>query len=1016
MGEEQESKSQTPYSQATNVASEPQVNAFKASIMGNPTVKEFLNNDKVQRVIDNSKYAVSKFNDLDNEDQLALVSGLAAAGAIIINRRHQQNQELRPISEDLNERKQAYKQRQQEYENDPSFQRSDDVGERMARQIMHRGRASAEEILKASFGGEWPPKGLNVVLDNSQPIAVRNIFETAANEKKLSREEFLRDPNTPMGNATVGGDRVIGLNDYSLINKHEKFGYTSVNNTLGHELTHILWTDYYRRGDVYGRSMKDIKDPDFSPIKSYYKDVDTDTSSKPIGFFDEYVQQIDGDKAKSGFKYLTIDTEVQARLHEIVVANYREHGQVPLNKEQLLVSLLDAGLDVPDELISDLKNSDTYSDTSKVFSGMVKPDFQPVKEINYIVSSLPDKEKLKFYNNIMPEMYSDLIEKYGDKEGRARFGLGENIHYKARVNSLVENYNRLFIEHHDAVKRISGGEANIEPMTLEQIREKVTGLVDSGKINKVNSELGGFISRTRSMNSLYSSVPSSEYNKDLYEKFERIYDHGGSDAIDRYTHIQEQNKLVDVVAKDHQDVSGTTQGSKTLEIKGADLSLGELTQLKATMDELDITYEVRDKFNSHLLIVTDEKNILPELKKITSDPVLDAAEGRVPAIISHDTKTATNSSDAHIAMDTSPDTKLKASSSATKVAGLSSGVGAAGLAMGIVGFNNAKAAGDGIGMGVSGTDVTVSSIDVGMDVATAFGKNISTVSRVCATRANLGVMLVDGAWQISREEGLDNKLARGGAVATTTGVAMGTGMAASAVAGTGLAATFITVAAPVASAVAVGMATDAAVGAYKVTEDLEETFKRSEQAAKPREEVELSGAPKLTNYKNLNVFAIREGTMPEGSAEDLSFREKALIVREHEYSKDPDALKDLEGRLQEKVEHFDKIIEDNEGMTGWIHDSMRFFWASDEIDAQRDARIEGAHYKAALAELKDYREELEDYKKEKTPDEKWDEKFKPEMLSELGGVANGSFSKVAASHTEPNIGASATDLTGFSFS
>jgi hypothetical protein len=289
-----------------------------------------------------------------------------------------------------------------------------------------------------------------------------------------------------------------------------------------------------------------------------------------------------------------------------------------------------------------------------------------------------------------------------------------------------------------------------------------------------------------------------------------------------------------------------------------------------------------------------------------------------------------------------------------------SGGSAAGLAMGTVGLTNAIQSGDTTGMIVSGADVAVSGGDLALDAASAAGRTVSDALRGVASKANIAVMIADGAYQISREEGLENKVARGAAVAGTTGTAFAVGGTAATIGATGAAATAATVAAPVVAAVAVGMTADAAVDAYKVTEELEDSIRKNEQGVKVRDNVEQSGAPSLSNYRNLRVYAATEAGSPDGE-EGLSRREISQKVREHEYSQDPVALDRLEEGLRAKVAEYDKVIEENDSM---IHDSVRFFWASDEIDTQRMAKIDRAPYVAALNELEMYREELKSYEQE----------------------------------------------------
>ncbi|NCC61792.1 MAG: hypothetical protein EOM12_12830 [Verrucomicrobiae bacterium] len=286
-----------------------------------------------------------------------------------------------------------------------------------------------------------------------------------------------------------------------------------------------------------------------------------------------------------------------------------------------------------------------------------------------------------------------------------------------------------------------------------------------------------------------------------------------------------------------------------------------------------------------------------------------------------------------------------------------SGGSAAGIGISVVGLTNAVQAGDTGGIMVSGADLAVSSGDLALDVTQAAGGSVSNALKGLATKANIALMVADGAYQISQEEGLDNKTARAGAVFATTGSAMAVGGTAATVGATGIAATAATVAAPVAAAVAVGMTADAAVDAYKATEHLKGSIARQAEPVKSDEFTEPSGAPSLLNYKNLRWYAKVEADSPDES-EGLNQHEIARQVMIHEYSRDPEALDKLEEGLKEKIAAYDQTIEAHDS---WVHDSVRFFWANDDIEAQRDAEMAKAPYVAAAEELRMYRAELADY-------------------------------------------------------
>jgi len=301
----------------------------------------------------------------------------------------------------------------------------------------------------------------------------------------------------------------------------------------------------------------------------------------------------------------------------------------------------------------------------------------------------------------------------------------------------------------------------------------------------------------------------------------------------------------------------------------------------------------------------------------------------------------------------------------TKMGGYSqAGGSAAGLVMGGIGLKNAIENGDTTGIIVSGADVAVSSLDMVLDGAVVLGKNVPQGFQGIAAKANILITVADGVYQISQEEGIDNKVARGAAVTVTTGTAMAVGSAGATVVAGGAAASAAVVAAPVVAAVAVGMTADAAVGAYKAGKSFEERVAESEKATKTSNDVDASGGPALQNYSHLRAFAILEGKSPSDNNEQ-SRQEHAHEVLGHAYSQDLEALEVLEEEIRAKIQSHDEIIEEN---SSWIPDYTRLF-SQDEVGVKMQAQIDRAHYAAALNELKDYRDEVDSFNELKTEHE-----------------------------------------------
>ena len=311
------------------------------------------------------------------------------------------------------------------------------------------------------------------------------------------------------------------------------------------------------------------------------------------------------------------------------------------------------------------------------------------------------------------------------------------------------------------------------------------------------------------------------------------------------------------------------------------------------------------------------------------------------------------------------------------------GGSAAGIAMGAMGFQNAYERGDGMGMVISATDVAVSSGDLVLDM----GQGFSDAAKGVAMKANIGITIADGIYQISQEEELDHQVARGAAVVTTTAAAFGTG--ALVTAGTGVVATVATVAAPITVAVAVGITTDAAVDAYKAQSSFEDSIANTEQGSESTNKLEESGAPSIQSYSNLRAFAIVEGDSPTGE-DGLNRQEIAKQVLGHEYSQDPAALDKLEEELKAKVEHYDQIIEENDS---WVPDFTRIF-GQDEVQEKMSAQVSRAPYVAALNELEKYRQDIAEYNQQ------------PENTAEARTGLSGNFDEALANDDPDKVAAS----------
>lgn len=304
----------------------------------------------------------------------------------------------------------------------------------MARQLLGRGHASVDEILHASYG-EWPPKGLDIIGSNDQRVKFMSAIEMAGRNEPNPVKKLLSQVSDAMqvaGRATVGDERVIGINKGLTQFMPGLLGQSSLVTTMGHEVTHSLQGDHYWRAqEVFGQ---------YAAQNVWRAQNDAKSNMVVKEVFDSHTSPF---RLYRG-SYLREGLEIQARMHEILSDGYQRWGTMPQNREQLFVAMENVGLKLPDAIKHDLEQSPTIQETREIF-GHKPSSSGPARNINTAVNTLTKEGKVKFWSESMPELYSDLIEMYGDKEGRARFGLGKNPWANVKISAEAQKTARFDI-------------------------------------------------------------------------------------------------------------------------------------------------------------------------------------------------------------------------------------------------------------------------------------------------------------------------------------------------------------------------------------------------------------------------------------------------------------------------------------------------------------------------------------------------------------------------------------------
>jgi hypothetical protein len=289
-----------------------------------------------------------------------------------------------------------------------------DKREAMANQLLMRGHATMMELLVASFG-EWPPRGLEVnpLLRHGQSVRLKEIH----------------DSGKRAGGASDTEERVV------VINKDLCEQFAPLYQFLGHEALHILQGDHSFRmkKDLLGRIADFFTDRD-DPASEAIMERLTSRPENPFrNQFNAATANIPPHESRMLYymhhKALRRGSEIQARLHQIIIEGYPRWGKVPATTDEFYAAMKNAGFRLPVEIVKDLEEC---SGLGQFLNGGIGTCREKVREVETVVNSLTKDSQREFWGKTALELYADLIEMYGDVPGRARFGMGENP--KAKVS------------------------------------------------------------------------------------------------------------------------------------------------------------------------------------------------------------------------------------------------------------------------------------------------------------------------------------------------------------------------------------------------------------------------------------------------------------------------------------------------------------------------------------------------------------------------------------------------------
>ncbi len=299
----------------------------------------------------------------------------------------------------------------------------------MANELLKRGHATMIELLTASFG-EWPPKGLDINPDipHDQQVVFKSFLKRTLSKKKTPRGLFY-EMTCVFGRASIRDERVIYINGLLCRILPGLLKKSDLGHVLSHETLHSLQGDnFYRAEEIFGRQQ----------AEKIWQERNDSTSFEIMAGLNNYDGQFHKGRLRAAFNrvanffkgipglpYLKNGGETQAFFHESLMEGYRRWGKMPQNRDDLWAALVNMGLQPPAEISKYLEALPENSGARDFMKGNI---FHTVgaNNLQAIADSLSKQARDIFWSMTLPALYSDMIEMYGDRQGRERFGFGVN--------------------------------------------------------------------------------------------------------------------------------------------------------------------------------------------------------------------------------------------------------------------------------------------------------------------------------------------------------------------------------------------------------------------------------------------------------------------------------------------------------------------------------------------------------------------------------------------------------------
>lgn len=359
----------------------------------------------------------------------------------------------------------------------PDWQETSELGKKIA--VMNRrwmdiaknGGGQSSDLLKADFG-EDGPKGLDIKPWPDRRIDVKPIKTDPyyLNQGFFGRRKHLKEHtgayvHYESSNEIYMQPRYLREWRMQLITaRKELTGSSSFFNTtmFGHETTHIhQHTRNEQIPGLYSNNFAYVTFQDLPENTGFFDKLGTTLKrahlDHMVGGRSVLTQIFSKEKGETIATYYALDNEIQARLHEILTIGYVEWDIMPATKTELWAAMHNLGVYTPPSILHELESSEDGKAALEKFH--VHPSIAITAEpcvgtFNMIQEYLDSGALIEaVWNNHYPLLYGELLEFYGDVQGRARMDAGLNPRPVLEVISAVlESENAL---DSDQIKELS---------------------------------------------------------------------------------------------------------------------------------------------------------------------------------------------------------------------------------------------------------------------------------------------------------------------------------------------------------------------------------------------------------------------------------------------------------------------------------------------------------------------------------------------------------------------------------